>query len=364
MYHSWDFVHWSLADSAPKAKRFPGGECPALFRLPALVPGTTLSSVGATSLSTAEEPVVPTHVHKHSEGGDWMQLGVYDEGAPNSTGSWTATGPPTKIDHGSFYASKPFYDPVKDRQILWGWAMPASLITVPREITFDPRLSLLCFNPARELEMLRVQPPLANFTTAMTIPAGSSKSLGNWSGSVGNTSDVTVRFKVPAMATTFGLGMMTGPAGIPTALAFVDFVPPPAGDAGNFSVSVGVRLPTSASDHTPDSSGPGKGPVATLQMLPGDTTLDIRCLFDNTVAELFWMGGRVAMTVRLRATKQAGFTVFASAGERGASVESGSGSGSGSGAAAVELESAQAWRMGSMWVSKAEVLRQHRASHS
>lgn len=60
-----------------------------------------------------------------------MCVGTYTEGPAKTTGSFTATPgikaglKETKIDMGRFYASKDFYDPVKDRRINYGWALTA-----------------------------------------------------------------------------------------------------------------------------------------------------------------------------------------------------------------------------------------------
>lgn len=61
-----------------------------------------------------------------------MTVGTYAPGAPKVLGSFVATaGVPfasALIDSGNFYASKDFYDPVKQRRINWGWAQIAYVI--------------------------------------------------------------------------------------------------------------------------------------------------------------------------------------------------------------------------------------------
>lgn len=57
--------------------------------------------------------------------------------------------------------------------------------------------------------------------------------------------------------------------------------------------------------------------------------------FDGHFAEVFFMGGRVAMTVAIPATKSAGFTAFADS--------------------AVLVSRAHAFHMNTIWVSKAEL---------
>merc|ERR1719221_1677861 len=91
---------------------FPAGECPSLFPLPPLYPGTSSSGT------------LPSHVHKRGHGapgcnGDCMTLGTWVDGAPGEVGTWSATpGVPfdeVLIDAGSYYASKDFYDKPKGR---------------------------------------------------------------------------------------------------------------------------------------------------------------------------------------------------------------------------------------------------------
>ena len=102
----------------------PSGECPSLFPLPPLFPGT----------SAAAGESLPSHVHKRGHGspgcdGDCMTLGTWTDGAPGEVGTWTATaGVPfdeKRIDAGRFYASKDFWDAPNGRRIHWGW------VTIP-----------------------------------------------------------------------------------------------------------------------------------------------------------------------------------------------------------------------------------------
>ena len=95
------------------------GECPSIYPLPPLYPGTT----------AAVTDTLPTHVHKRSRqthncsgdcSGDVVQLGHWVDGKPSAafgaaaTGWWAPTpGVPndsTVIDVGNRYASKDFED--------------------------------------------------------------------------------------------------------------------------------------------------------------------------------------------------------------------------------------------------------------
>ena len=60
------------------------------------------------------------------------------------------------VSAGVAYASKDFYDPVKERRINWGWALvpPASTQTLPREVTFNAAARTLQQYPIDELKAL------------------------------------------------------------------------------------------------------------------------------------------------------------------------------------------------------------------
>lgn len=74
-----------------------------------------------------------------------------------------------RLDYGRYYASKSFYDEVKERRILWGWINEtdtesadlrkgwASLMTIPRTVLFDNKTgSNLLLWPVEEVETLRL----------------------------------------------------------------------------------------------------------------------------------------------------------------------------------------------------------------
>eukprot|EP01047_Picozoa_sp_COSAG01_P038240 COSAG01_NODE_3092_length_6596_cov_28.917193_5_plen_113_part_00 len=111
---------------------------------------------------------------------------------------------------------------------------------------------------------------------------------------------MTATFKIPTVACSFGIGLMTSGGWIkPTQEAFVDFVPSTGGGAGGvYNVSVGIR-----------GGGGGGGGVGSrgqaadvLQLLPSDSEIEIRIFMDNTFAEVYFMNGRVAITHTMKAT--------------------------------------------------------------
>ncbi|XVF76176.1 hypothetical protein PTKIN_Ptkin13bG0245500 [Pterospermum kingtungense] len=72
-----------------------------------------------------------------------------------------------RYDYGNFYASKTFFDPAKNRRILWGWANEsdsqkddvkkgwAGIQLVPRTVLLDPSGKQLVLWPIEEIETLR-----------------------------------------------------------------------------------------------------------------------------------------------------------------------------------------------------------------
>ncbi|CAN1813633.1 Beta-fructofuranosidase, insoluble isoenzyme 1 [Linum perenne] len=89
---------------------------------------------------------------------------VPDEG---SVDSWSGL----RYDYGNLYASKSFFDPKKNRRILWGWANEsdgrnqdkakgwAGIQAIPRKVWLDPNGKQLLQWPVEELERLRTAHP-------------------------------------------------------------------------------------------------------------------------------------------------------------------------------------------------------------
>jgi len=101
---------------------------------------------------------------------------------------------------------------------------------------------------------------------------------------------------------------------------FVDYVPPADGETVT-KVAVGEV----------------NGKTDTLKLLGSDEDINMRVFVDQTFSEVYWMGGRVAMTVTTQPSNVADVTV-------------------GADKAGVTLASATAWQVGSIWVTPEEVL--------
>ena len=114
------------------------------------------------------------------------------------------------MDVGNFYASKDFFDPVRNRRILWGWARgvgDGDYQTLPREILWDEELQRLSFKPVDELAKLR----RATLSSCGKAALGDSvKKLWPYAdgaaGSAGMQSETFVEFVLPQRsAAAFGV---------------------------------------------------------------------------------------------------------------------------------------------------------------
>jgi len=114
-------------------------------------------------------PNTDAWVLKASAGGDWWAVGEYHENPdPTKADSFTPTSGDIhdnsqKYDWGTFYASKAFYDPKGDREVLFGWVNYhcdgtdwTGVQTFPRTVQLDPSDNTrIVMNPIEELRSLR-----------------------------------------------------------------------------------------------------------------------------------------------------------------------------------------------------------------
>ena len=295
IYSSWDFQTWKIVGSIDS---FGGGECPDFFPLPSDCDACVDSSNNSR----------PTHVHV-TKG---YQFGAYEDGAPNSTGTWSPVpGKLGKVDGSDpeyFYAAKSFWDPLKGRRIMWGWLRLGSALqhsrgfkagrcpgvgavmvntnSLPREVRYDPLLQQLLFFPLEEMKALRdtviAQSEMKVVTGRWQLTA-LTKQVAQ--------SEIKVSFAIPTAATKFGVSVMTGafPNGSKFGIdLFVEFKPLNRGNT--WSVQAG---------YDSSSMTPGLRSSETLTLKSSDKTIDLSIWIDNVVAEVFFMGGRAAWTVPL-----------------------------------------------------------------
>lgn len=113
IYKSSDFVKWIQVENPLYSVNGSGmWECPDFY------PVSTKAKIG---LDTSEYSIDTKQVLKVSLDllrYDLYTIGVYDR----VSDTYIPDGPGMRYDYGNFYALKTFYDPIKKRRIVWGWA--------------------------------------------------------------------------------------------------------------------------------------------------------------------------------------------------------------------------------------------------
>ncbi|KAI7729473.1 hypothetical protein M8C21_020380 [Ambrosia artemisiifolia] len=164
LYRSKDFINWTLVDHPLHQKENEGmWECPDFY---------PVSAKGEKGLDTTIIDGDIKHVFKVSldlTRYDYYTIGTYDtkqdKFVPDEgmVDSWARL----RYDWGNFYASKSFFDPTKNRRIIWGWANETSteeenvkkgwagIMLIPRTVWLDPSGKQLLQWPVVELETLR-----------------------------------------------------------------------------------------------------------------------------------------------------------------------------------------------------------------
>lgn len=164
LYRSKDFKHWVKARHTLHATRGTGmWECPDFF---------PVSTKGFLGLDTSVNGMGIKHVLKVSldlDRYEYYTIGTYDRKTDRYTPDENMIDNKRglRYDYGNFYASKTFYDPVKKRRILWGWANESDTVAednkkgwagvqlIPRALWLDPSGKQLLQWPVEELYSLR-----------------------------------------------------------------------------------------------------------------------------------------------------------------------------------------------------------------
>ncbi|XP_028795552.1 beta-fructofuranosidase, insoluble isoenzyme 1-like [Neltuma alba] len=164
LYRSRDFVNWVKAKHPIHSSASTGmWECPDFYPVPVR---------GKQGLDTSMVGNDVKHVLKNSldmTRFEYYTIGKYipeqDRYIPDNTSEdgWGGL----RYDYGNFYASKSFFDPVKKRRVLWGWANEsdsrvddvrkgwAGIQGIPRTVWLDSNGKQLVQWPVAELNTLR-----------------------------------------------------------------------------------------------------------------------------------------------------------------------------------------------------------------
>ncbi|XP_061356225.1 beta-fructofuranosidase, soluble isoenzyme I-like isoform X2 [Gastrolobium bilobum] len=227
------------------------------------------------------------------------------------------------LDHGRYYASKTFYDQVKERRILWGWINEtdtksddlrkgwASLQTIPRTVLFDnkTRTNLLLW-PVEEIESLRVS---SDEFEGVVVKPGSTVPLNI---TLATQLDIFAEFEIETLASE-GIGKDNvgcgkgatdrsafGPFGL---LAIADDTlseqTPIYFRLSNTSLSSSTTffcVDETRSSKAPDVAKPVYGSKVSVL---DDEKLSMRVLVDHSIIESFAQGGRTVITARVYPTE-------------------------------------------------------------
>ena len=311
----------------------PVGECPSIYALP------NKSSPGFEEQyeRLLKAQALPTHVFKNGarptdplfngtgRGGDAYSLGNLPlDPKLRQVANATFATEPRREDSGKYYASKDVEMP-GGRRWNMGWAQHVAVggsgpQALPREVTYNAALKQLQWAPPVETERLR-EAVLFNNTvklsaegTYLRLPRGA-----------GAQAEVIVRLLLPARGARFSLQVGCEQGGINCTDVYVE------GGATADAVTVGV-LPaaqSTVSDIKPQAT--------TLRLAPGESHVELRVFVDHFIGEAFFQGGREAFTFDVRQSAQMRLR-------------------SSGGVSVGATASATAWALGSILVSKEQVL--------
>lgn len=328
VYSSWDFRQWKPATGSAG---FPSQACQDLYPLPRDCDGCSGSSPQVASTSTLPtRSTTPTHVHALFN--STYALAVYEDGAPNSSGTLhhLPTGPPGWVNVSSAHmvdesahwvAAKTFYDPLRKRRLAYAWLIPdvptpglSPSAGIPehayaykynsqsllREVTYDPRLRTLVTFPLPEMRQLRSRSPLAKLTEPTLITTGRNFTLLK---SGGEQCELVLRIApVPRVATRVGVVVMASGNDVTGSTT--------AAEPAQRGVELFVDIPSSTSPAAMQSVGRGvagssRGSLdptlsesaSTWPALSFDDAIDVSVFVDWTWIEWFLMRGRWSQAV-------------------------------------------------------------------
>nr|AEV46321.1 apoplastic invertase [Solanum tuberosum] len=166
LYKSKNFMKWTKIQHPLHSVDGTGNwECPDFF--PVLLHGTNGLDASYNKKNIKHALKVSLDVTRF----EYYTVGIYDTKKdryiPDKTSidGWKGL----RLDYGNYYASKSFYDPSKNRRIMWGWANESDTVnddvkkgwagiqTIPRKLWLDPSGKQLVQWPVEELETLREQ---------------------------------------------------------------------------------------------------------------------------------------------------------------------------------------------------------------
>jgi len=281
LWASSDLKTWSFSDIIYTNNNFGTvWECPDFFQAP-------------------DSP--SNHVFKLSGNGqDWWAVGTLN----TNSKTWSPLPGAAFVlcDAGHYYASKNFHDPVKNRQINWGWVSEEDnggpsrgwqgLMSFPVKVTIDPAFKIPVVTPIEELSLLKGSQLV---TGNHTISPNGDYVLPVY----GNQYMINATFNVPQGA-TLGIKVLQS-SSVYTSIVYQRV----SSSQGNLYV-----------DRTNSgSTGSRNRQSGTFPVQDSENTINICVLVDHSVVEVFEGRGRTKITSRLYTPQDAtGSSLFTSVG--------------------------------------------------
>ncbi|MFS8030462.1 putative glycosidase [Helianthus anomalus] len=322
LYRSEDFVNWSMWES-PLYEVAGSGiwECPDFFPV-------CVDSNNGVDTSVMNSRV--KHVLKMAAfdcGRDYYLIGNYNPENEHFVPQSELTLGSLRYDYGKFYASKSFFDPVKNRRILMGWVSESDsdedahakgwsgLQSCPRSIWLDQNQKQLVQWPIEEFKMLHENE--VSFKNK-SLEAGS---LHEILGITASQVDVNVSFKLTNLEEAEELDLSGidpqvfcsemdaskkgkfGPFGI-LALASHDLSEQTAisfrvyKNNGRYTVLMCSDQSRSSTRNGLDKTTYG----AFVDIDPQQDEISLRTLIDHSIVESFGGGGKTCITARVYPT--------------------------------------------------------------
>ncbi|KAI3812561.1 hypothetical protein L1987_17272 [Smallanthus sonchifolius] len=322
LYQSVDFVNWTRHESPLHEVADTGiWECPDFF--PVMVDGT--NGVDTSVMSPRVKHVLKVGLYDYAR--DYYMIGDYSPEKENYVPQNELTLGTLRYDYGKYYASKSFFDPVKNRRILMAWVNESDseaddiakgwsgLQSFPRSIWLDRNQKQLVQWPIEEIEMLHEN------EVSLQNENLEDGSLHEIQGITAWQADVKISFKL----TNLEVAEELDPSGIDPQLICSKMDASKKGKFGPFGLLAlashdlteqtaiffrvfqnnGRHFVLMCSDQSQSSTWNGLDKTtygAFVDIDPQQDEISLRTLIDHSIVESFGGGGKMCITARVYPT--------------------------------------------------------------
>ncbi|KAH8932991.1 hypothetical protein BDL97_18G008100 [Sphagnum fallax] len=314
MFKSADFIHWEYMKPLFLKPNTGMWECIEVFPIAIYgQPGLNESVTGPDVIFLFKASLED---HRH----DFYGLGRYDTYGDAFLPDNPDNPIPYRYNHGKFFASKSFFDPVGERRIVWGFVNESdpevndiakgwnTILGIPRTIWVDGATNRTIVTlPIDEVKELRHS---TVYKKAIRLAPGAVEIV---KGAVGDQLDIEVVFNKPDLSNEIeGKEQTFGPFGL-LVLADLEHLEQSAlyfyisyrKDEGWTTEFVSDPKRSTLAENIDTSSY-----SAEVLVLSSEDFLSARILVDRTVIESFVQGGRVSMNTRSYPTIAYGYNAY------------------------------------------------------